>query len=94
MPVVTLTESLLHRLPYTDGRIFRDRILSGFCVRAGSRNRTFLIAASCNGQLVRMSLGRWPLLSVEEARSRAADILRACRAGIVPVVREVRELPT
>jgi integrase len=63
-------------------------------VRAGSRNRTFLIATSCNGQQVRMSLGRWPLLSVEEARSRAADILRGCRAGVVPVVGQARQLPT
>lgn len=41
-----------------------------------------------------MSLGRWPLVSVEEARSRAADILRGCRSGVAPVVREVRSAPT
>lgn len=93
MAVVTISESLLHRLHYTDGRILRDRILSGFCVRAGSRYRTFVIATSCNGQQVRMSLGRWPLMSVEEARDKAADVLRSCRAGVVPVVREVRQLP-
>lgn len=94
MPVVTITESFLHRLTRSDGRIIRDRVLSGFCVRAGSRYRTFVIATSCNGQQVRVSLGRWPLMSVEEARDRATDVLRSCRAGVVPVVREVRQLPT
>jgi hypothetical protein len=33
-------------------------------------------------------------MSVEEARSRATDVLRSCRAGVVPVLREARKLPT
>ena len=33
MPIVLITESLLLRNKATDGRILRDRMLSGCCVR-------------------------------------------------------------
>ncbi len=76
--IITLTESLLERLTATDGRIFRDRLLCGFAVRANKRYRTFLIATSVKERQVRMMLGYWPLMSVEEARSRAMEVLREC----------------
>ncbi len=70
--IITLTESLLERLTATDGRILRDRLLCGFAVRANEQSRTFLIAASVKGGHVRMMLGYWPLMGVEQARSPQA----------------------
>jgi integrase len=58
--------------------------MSGFCIRIGRRSRTFLLATSAGGQQVRVTLGRWPLLSVSDARALAAPMLLDCRKGISP----------
>lgn len=94
MAIVTLSEALLQRLTATDGRILRDRVLCGFCLKAGKRSRSFMVATSCGGRQIRLHLGRWPLLSVEEARSLAVAVLKDCRAGIEPIKHERRQLPT
>lgn len=75
--IVLISESLLQRASACDGRILRDRMLSGFCVRLNARKRTFLIATSVAGKQFRMMLGHWPLMTVEGARSclRAHDFL-------------------
>lgn len=84
MPIVLITDSLLSRASATDGRILRDRMLSGFCVRLNARKRTFLIATSVSGVQFRMMLGYWPLMGVDEARSKAMDVLSLCRRGETP----------
>jgi len=94
MAIVTLTDSLLQRLTAADGRILRDRVLCGLCLKAGKRVRSFLVATSCNGRQVRITLGRWPLITVDEARSMALPILRNCRAGEAPARRKRQPLPT
>lgn len=94
MPIVMISEALLSRSTAVDGRILRDRILSGFCVRLNARKRTFLVATSVNGKQFRMMLGYWPLMSVDEARSRALELLRMCRNGERPSRRAPAPLPT
>lgn len=92
--IVLISESLLSRSTATDGRILRDRVLSGFCVRLNARKRTFLIATSVQGKQFRMMLGYWPLMTVEEARSQAMEVLRKCRKGERPM-RPIRQaMPT
>ncbi len=44
MPIVLITESLLLRNTAADGRILRDRMLSGFCVHMYARMRIFRVA--------------------------------------------------
>jgi integrase len=82
--IVLISESLLRRATAGDGRILRDRMLSGFGVRLNARKRTFLIATSVQGKQFRMMLGYWPLMTVEEARSQAMEVLRKCRSGERP----------
>lgn len=94
MSILTLSDPLLQRLQVTDGRIVRDKVLCGFCVRLNKRSRTFLVATSVQGKQLRMMLGRWPLIGVEEARSMAVEVLRECRAGRPPVRTKQRPLPT
>lgn len=94
MPIVTLTEALLQSLSTTDSRIYRDRILCGFCLKANKRSRTFLVATSVQGKQFRMTLGRWPLISVESARTLAMEALRECRAGRNPASTKRGSLPT
>ncbi|MDE2255692.1 MAG: DUF4102 domain-containing protein [Betaproteobacteria bacterium] len=81
MPIVMITEALLRRSTAVDGRILRDRILCGFCVRLNARKRTFLVATSIQGKQFRMMLGYWPLVSVDEARAQALEMLKMCRSG-------------
>ena len=50
MGIVMISESLLKRATATDGRILRDRVLSGFGMRLNARKRTFLIATSVSGE--------------------------------------------
>ena len=94
MPIVLISESLLRKASATDGRILRDRVLSGFGVRLNSRKRTFLIATSITGKQFRMMLGHWPLMSVDEARSAAMVVLRQCRRGERPSKEIKPVLPT
>jgi hypothetical protein len=81
MPIVLISEALLLRCTLSDGRILRDRVLCGFCIRMNARKRSFKVATSVAGQQFRMVLGYWPLMSVDEARALAAEVLRECRAG-------------
>lgn len=94
MPIVLISESLLLRSTANDGRLLRDRVLCGFCVRMNARRRTFRIATSVAGKQFRMTIGYWPLMSVEEARERAMDVLRECRAGRRPSEKVAVALPT
>lgn len=94
MPIITLSDALIQRLSLTDRRILRDRILSGFCIRLNKRTRTFFIATTSAGRQVRITIGRWPLISTEEARSKATTLLLDCRMGIVPVKLPSATLPT
>jgi Arm DNA-binding domain len=68
--------------------------ICGFCVRMNARRRTFKVATSVAGQQFRLTLGYWPLMSVEEARSRALEVLRECRAGRRPAKPVAMVLPT
>lgn len=94
MPIVMITELLLKKTTATDGRILRDRVLSGFGVRLNARKRTFLIATSVAGKQFRMMLGYWPLMTVDEARSHAMVVLRQCRKGERPSGKVKTKAPT
>jgi hypothetical protein len=59
-------------------------MLSGFCVRMHARRRTFRVATSVAGKQFRITLGYWPLMSVDEARARAMVVLAQCRRGERP----------
>lgn len=94
MPIVLISESLLRRSNAADGRILRDRLLCGFCVRMNARKRTFKVATSVAGKQFRMVLGYWPLMGVDEARALALEVLRECRAGRTPSKTVPTALPT
>ncbi len=59
MPIVLISEALLLRATAIDGRLLRDRVLCGFCVRMNARKRSFRIATSEAGRQFRMTLGYW-----------------------------------
>lgn len=94
MTIITLTDALIQRLASNDRRILRDKVLSGFCLRMNKRSRTFMIATSSGGRQIRINIGRWPLISVEDARSQASKILLDCRLGYLAVKPQIEKLPT
>ena len=94
MPIVLISEAMLLRSTITDGRILRDRMLCGLCVRMNARKRSFKVATSVGGKQFRMVLGYWPLMSVDEARTLAMEVLRECRAGRTPSKATPVSLPT
>lgn len=69
MPIVLISEALLRRQTVTDGRLLRDRVLCEFCERMNPRKRTFRISTIVDGKQFRMTLGYWPLMSLDEARA-------------------------
>lgn len=81
MAIVTLSDALLTKGAGKPGAVLRDKVLCGLCLRVGKRTQTFCIATSVRGQQVRVTLGRWPLVTVAQARELALPILRQCRAG-------------
>lgn len=91
-----ISESLLLRDGLKQGTVLRDRVLCGFCLKVNARTKTFMVATSVRGRQFRRTLGRWPLLSVSEARDRAIELIRDCRNGVMPTApaKTVRELPT
>ena len=94
MTIIALSDALLQRLTPKYGQILRDKVLCGFCIRLGKRSHSFLVSTSVGGKQVRIYLGRWPLLSVDEAREIALPILRSCRAGQMPAKVMQGKLPT
>ena len=51
VPIVMISESLLRRSTASDGRILRDRVLSGFGGRLNAEKRNFLMATGVTGTL-------------------------------------------
>ncbi len=47
--IVLISESMLRRSRVVDGRLLRDRMLCGFCVRMNPRKRAFKVATSVAG---------------------------------------------
>ncbi|SAL76603.1 Phage integrase family protein [Caballeronia terrestris] len=94
MAIVTLSDALIGKGAGKAGSVLRDRRLCGLCLRIGARTQTFVVATTSRGKQIRVTLGRWPLLTVDEARELALPILRRCRAGEYIVAPVRAQLPT
>lgn len=94
MAIVTLSDALLSKRAAHAGAVLRDKVLCGLCLRVGKRTQTFCVATSVRGRQVRVTLGRWPLITVAQARELALPILRKCRAGEYSVTTAKVQLPT
>lgn len=88
MPTKTLTQLFIDNLKSapTGTRIeYWDRVHHGFGVRVGDSGvKTFFVMPRLNGRRIRVKLGRHPVLTVKEARERAARIAVACIDGVDP----------
>ncbi|MET3233158.1 UNVERIFIED_ORG: integrase [Burkholderia sp. 1263] len=79
--IVTLSDALLSKGAAKPGMVLRDKVLCGLILRVGSRTQTFCVSTTVKSKPIRVTLGRWPLVSVGQARDLALPIIRQCRAG-------------
>jgi hypothetical protein len=63
----------------------------GFGVRINATgSRTFIAQGRINGKVRRLSIGRYGIFAVDQARLHAREILRGMRLGIDPVEEAAR----
>ena len=86
--VTKLTKNFIDKLSTPDqGQVFyRDDLLKGFGVRVTESGvRSFILEKRINGKVKRITLGRYPELTVEQARKEAQKLLGKIATGINPV---------
>lgn len=86
MPTLRLTDRGIRTLTSEAGQTdFWDELLPGFGVRVTRRGvRTFFVRYRVNGAQRRMTLGRYPVLTLAKARERARMVLAQAAAGMDP----------
>lgn len=84
---VRLTKSLVDRTPLpTSGQLFlRDTDLVGFALRLTPGSRAFILEKRIDGRNKRFTIGRYPDLTVEQARKEAHIQLGKIATGINPI---------
>lgn len=83
------TKTSIEQLPLPEKpgsyQIYRDDKLPGFCVRVTSNGiKTFIIDKKVNNKLRRITIGRFGILTVEQASKEAQKILGQFATGIDP----------
>jgi integrase len=64
--------------------ILRDSELKGFGVRISPESSAYVVEARVNGKNTRITIGKTSLMSLEEARDRARELLSKMTQGIDP----------
>jgi integrase len=85
---IKITKTLVDKLesPVTGQTFFRDSELKGFAVRITSGGaKSFIIEKRIQGQVKRITLGRYPELTVEQARKEAHKVLGHIASGGNPI---------
>lgn len=69
-------------------RIYWDTDLPGFGLVVGARTRTFVVQKDVAGRSVRVTIGRYPTWTAEQARKRARELVVEMDRGVDPNARE------
>lgn len=95
MPTVKLTDRGVQGLSTDkDRETYWDTLVEGFGVRVSGKTgrKSFFVRYRANGSHRRMTLGKYPRLSLADARDQARDALAAAQAGEDPALeREERK---
>ncbi|MBL8499282.1 MAG: integrase family protein [Nitrosomonas sp.] len=89
-----ITKSYVDRLstPETGQAFIRDTELKGFAVRVtSSGTKSFILEKRIDGKVKRLTLGRYPELTVEQARKEAHKLLGHIATGRNPVTEKKQE---
>ncbi|MFN4354896.1 tyrosine-type recombinase/integrase [Parvibaculum sp.] len=88
MPKRKLTAAAIDRLkPPASGQVdYFDAALPGFALRVSATGiKSFVVFCRVGGRLRRVTLGRWPALTLARAREKAGQAVEAAERGIDPV---------
>lgn len=80
-----LTKSIVDRLPFSEtGKQvdYWDSELKGFCVRVSATAKTFCVMRRIGGKLTRVTLGKYGVVTTDEARRKAIKALANLVEGI------------
>ncbi|GKS70002.1 phage integrase family protein [Nitrosomonas sp. PY1] len=89
-----ITKSYVNKLstPETGQAFVRDSELKGFAVRVTSAGaKSFILEKRIDGKVKRLTLGRYPELTVEQARKKAHKLLGHIAIGRNPVAERKQE---
>ena len=78
METFKFTKTRLEELPpATKGQVeYGDTVVNGLRIRVGvSGTKSFCVSRKKNGKFFRATLGRFPALSVENARAKALEVM-------------------
>ena len=87
MPRLKLTHAAVERIkPPTKGQTeYFDELLPSFALRVSySGTKAWIVFSRIDGKLVRSTLGRYPAMSLAEARNKAREALEFASRGIDP----------
>jgi integrase len=86
MPIIRLTKRTIEAIEHpAEGQVFyRDADLSGFGLRVGSKAKVFFAERQVARRTVRVTIGRYGLITPEEARKRALKLLGEMAEGRDP----------
>ncbi len=84
---IKLTKAVADRASRGDlvQKLYLDTDLKGFGLRVGAGAKTFFVRRLVNGRDMRVTIDRYGVLTVEEARGKARKLLERMRDGIDPV---------
>jgi integrase len=92
MPVVKLSQRYVDGLPPTDKlTLFFDTALTGFGVYTKGKAKTYFVQARAKQKLIKATIGKASLFSLEEARKQAKIKLGMMANGINPVAEKRQE---
>jgi integrase len=79
-------------LPEAGQTFHRDSILKGFAVRVtAGGSRAFILEKRIDGKVKRITLGRYPEITVEQARNKAQEYLGEIATGTNPITKRQRQ---
>ena len=89
---VKLTKSVVDRIePPPSGQLFiRDAELKGFGLRVTAGSKAFIVEKRIDGSVKRLTLGRYPELTAEQARKQAHKLLGHIAIGGNPIADKAR----
>ncbi len=90
-----ITKSYVDKLsvPETGQAFIRDTELKGFAVRiTSSGTKSFILEKRINGKVKRLTIGRYPEITVEQARKEAHKLLGHIATGRNPIAEKKQEV--
>ena len=86
MPRMKITKGAVDRLPHPEKgqRVYSDTALTGFGVLVGKRTKTYIAQRDIKGRTVRVTIGRHGVLTTDQARKKARQLIARMADGENP----------